>query len=140
MSVRAPVGPTNIADRECCIGRGLAAIRPRAIDGAFLFFNLRYIEKYIASLGSGSTKGALTCGYLKTYPIPMPSLDEQREIAAVFAALDRKEKAHGRKHAALTALFRTLLHQLMAAQLRVHDLNLSELDQEDKAEMPSGST
>src|SRR3972149_146891 len=41
MSVRAPVGPTNVANRECCIGRGLAAIRPRAIDGAFLFFNLR---------------------------------------------------------------------------------------------------
>ena len=29
MSVRAPVGPTNLAISECCIGRGLAAIRPR---------------------------------------------------------------------------------------------------------------
>lgn len=29
ISVRAPVGPTNIADQECCIGRGLAAIRPK---------------------------------------------------------------------------------------------------------------
>ena len=27
LSVRAPVGPTNIADMECCIGRGLAALR-----------------------------------------------------------------------------------------------------------------
>src|SRR5262245_25648177 len=36
ISVRAPVGPTNVADRECCIGRGLAAIRPRGIDGSFL--------------------------------------------------------------------------------------------------------
>jgi len=29
ISIRAPVGPTNIADEECCIGRGLAAIRPQ---------------------------------------------------------------------------------------------------------------
>ncbi len=32
-----------------------------------------------------------------------------------------------RKHAALSALFRTLLHQLMTAQLRVHDLDLEGL-------------
>ena len=28
ISVRAPVGPTNLASSECCIGRGLAAIKP----------------------------------------------------------------------------------------------------------------
>jgi type I restriction enzyme S subunit len=28
-SVRAPVGPTNIAKVDCCIGRGLSAIRPK---------------------------------------------------------------------------------------------------------------
>ena len=27
LSVRAPVGDTNIANQKCCIGRGLAAIR-----------------------------------------------------------------------------------------------------------------
>ena len=36
------------ADLKRCIGRGLAAIRPRTIDGGFLFFNLRYAEKLIA--------------------------------------------------------------------------------------------
>ena len=28
ISVRAPVGPTNVAGERCCIGRGLASIRP----------------------------------------------------------------------------------------------------------------
>ena len=32
------------------------------------------------------------------------------------------------EHAALTALFRTLLHQLMTAQLRVHGLDLPEVE------------
>src|SRR5213594_2561165 len=27
MTVRAPVGPVNLSPSECCIGRGLAAIR-----------------------------------------------------------------------------------------------------------------
>jgi hypothetical protein len=42
--------------------------------------------------------------------------------------VDRKLKLHERKHAALTALFRTLLHQLMTAQIRVHDLDLALLE------------
>jgi type I restriction enzyme S subunit len=82
----------------------------------------RYGHLRSISQAGGSTKGALTCGYLKTYPIPVPSLDEQHEIAGVFAALHRKEDVHERKHAALTALFRTLLHQLMTAQIRVNEL------------------
>lgn len=28
LSIRAPVGPTNVANQQCAIGRGLAAIRP----------------------------------------------------------------------------------------------------------------
>ena len=39
----------------------------------------------------------------------------------------KHEKHHRRKHTTLSALFRTLLHQLMTAQLRVHDLALPEL-------------
>jgi len=36
MSVRAPVGPVNLCAEKCCIGRGLAAIRP--IDNAVVSF------------------------------------------------------------------------------------------------------
>lgn len=91
------------------------------------FMQTRYEHLRSISQGGGSTKGALTCGFLKTYPIPVPSLDEQRKIAEVFATLDRKEKVHQRKHAALKDLFRTLLHELMMAQIRVDSLNLPEL-------------
>lgn len=39
ISVRAPVGPVNMADQKCCIGRGLTALRGRrALDPWFLFF------------------------------------------------------------------------------------------------------
>ena len=42
--------------------------------------------------------------------------------------LDEKRGIHERERVALTALFRTLLHQLMTAQIRVHDLHLSALE------------
>ena len=126
------LGNSALVSFESCINQHLAYAQftsPRVVPEFVLWFmQTRYEHLRSISQAGGSTKGALTCGYLKTYPIPVPPLDEQREIAGVFAALDRKEKVHERKHAALTALFRTLLHQLMTAQLRVHNLGLPELE------------
>ena len=65
-------------------------------------------------------------------------MEEQREIADVFAALDMKQKVHERKHAAITDLFRNLLHQLMTAQIRVNDLDLDEILPQSVAEIGDG--
>ena len=125
------LGNTALVFFETCINQHLAYAQfttPRVVPEFVLWFmQTRYDHLRSISQAGGSTKGALTCGYLKTYPVPVPALDEQHEIAAVFAALDWKEKVHQRKHTALTALFRTLLHQLMTAQIRIHALDLPEL-------------
>lgn len=78
--------------------------------------------------GGGSTKGALTCAFLRGVPIPCPpTLDEQREIVAVLDAIDRKIDLHRRKRALLDELFKALLHKLMTGEIRVSDLDLSAL-------------
>jgi len=120
MSVRAPVGPTNIADRECCIGRGLAAIRPRDIDGDFLFFNLRYIEKSIASLGSGSTFHAINKSQLASVEVNPHEfiLPEQRKIAEVLGMVQRAMEQQERLMALTAELKKTLLHKLFTEGLR----------------------
>ena len=67
---------------------------------------------------------------LRTFKVPVPSPAEIDEIAAVFTKIENKLDLYQRKHAALTDLFRTLLHQLMTARIRVHDLDLSFLTPE----------
>jgi type I restriction enzyme S subunit len=62
------------------------------------------------------------------FTIPLPDKRTQREVASAIETIERKHEQHQRKHAAFTALFRTLLHQLMTARLRVHDLDLPELE------------
>ncbi len=60
ISVRAPVGPTNVADIECCIGRGLAAIRcDKGAERNFVLSFLKLYEDEIAKMGAGSTFGAI---------------------------------------------------------------------------------
>lgn len=98
ISVRAPVGPTNVADTECCIGRGLAAIRPgKDEDRDFILAALRLYEPDLVNLGSGSTFSAINRDDLESIEIPLPPLPEQKRIAGILnehmAAVDRARVA-----------------------------------------------
>ncbi len=93
ISVRAPVGPTNLANERCCIGRGLAAIRCKQdIIPRFLLYALRAIEGDIANSvcdqGGGFT--AIKKSQLKAVKIPVPPLEEQRRIVARIEELIRR--------------------------------------------------
>jgi type I restriction enzyme S subunit len=128
------LGNSALVSFETCISQHLAYAQFHSLDTVpefvLWYFQTRYQHLRSVSQAGGSTKGALTCGYLKTYPVPMPLPEEQREIADMFTALEQKEQVHIRKRQTLTDLFRTLLHQLMIAQICVHDLDLSFLEQE----------
>lgn len=57
--------------------------------------------------------------------IPLPrDKGDQQEIARIISHVDGKQSRHQQKKSMLTDLFRTLLHQLMTAQIRVNDLDL----------------
>jgi type I restriction enzyme S subunit len=83
ISVRAPVGPTNLCREKSCIGRGLAAIRPRIEMGSLYFlYWLRYIEQEWDSKATGTTFKAISGSVLRTQEIPLPPLPEQHRIVA----------------------------------------------------------
>jgi len=88
ISVRAPVGPVNIAIEKCIIGRGLAAIRPLKVERMFLFYFLKSFEdKWI---GFGSTFDAIRKKELQNLPIPLPPLSEQKRIVAKLDETSRR--------------------------------------------------
>lgn len=92
MSVRAPVGSTNIANVQCCIGRGLAAIR-YAECYKYLFYHFRLIANELDKKGTGTTFRAISGDILKNTEIPLPPLAEQHRIVAkieeLFSRLDK---------------------------------------------------
>ena len=91
ISVRAPVGPTNICPQKSCIGRGLAAIRPLGgIDSFFILYLLRNFEDIVAGKSTGTTFGAITGDKLKTFEIPLPPLNEQKLIVSKLEELFTK--------------------------------------------------
>jgi len=90
ISVRAPVGPTNISPQKSCIGRGLAAIRAeKHTDTKYLLYFLRFYEPNLAEQGKGSTFSAVSRSDLEDICIPLPPLPEQQRIAEVLTRADR---------------------------------------------------
>ncbi len=59
---------------------------------------------------------------LKEKKIPLPPLDEQKKIALILSAVDEKIQAEEDKKKALEELFKSMLHYLMTAKIRVMDL------------------
>lgn len=94
LSVRAPVGPTNLANVKCCIGRGLSAIRYNFPDAyKYLYFYFKCIEPNLSKQGTGSTFKAISKKHVETLPFPLPPLPEQKRIVAkieeLFSDLDK---------------------------------------------------
>lgn len=83
--------------------------------------------------GGGSTKGALTCSFLRSLPIPLPSKPEQGEVVEVLDSIDRKIALHQQKRAVLEDLFKALLHKLMTGEIDVNDLDLQALSAHEPA-------
>jgi len=94
----------------------IQAIRATTINEYLLntFFYLD-LDPYI----SGTTRGKLNQGVLKSISIPLPPLAEQQEIVRILHRVDEKIQAEERHKEALVALFKTLLHHLMTARVRV---------------------
>ena len=106
ISIRAPVGPTNLCPVQSCIGRGLAAIRPHGgIPSKFVLYSLRATEQELRTNSTGTTFDAIRGDALRSHPIPLPPLPEQRRIVAEietqFARLDASVAALRRAQANL---------------------------------------
>ena len=122
ISVRAPVGPTNIASVKCCIGRGLASLRCLDIlDKDFLLTALRLNEQQISGQASGSTFSAITGKQLREFEIPLPSLNEQKRIITILnkqiAAVESAKKAAEEQLMRIEAMTFALTHRAFSGDL-----------------------
>ena len=87
ISVRAPIGDMNIANEDCCIGRGLAAIRLNKsdiVDINYLYHYLSATVEFLQEQGTGSTFKAINKTTLGGIEIPCPSIEKQKNIAKLI--------------------------------------------------------
>lgn len=130
LSVRAPVGALNIADREYCIGRGLCSIvtNKNITHNLFIWYYLQFSINNLINLSQGSTFEAISSRELKNYFLPLPPLPEQQRIAEILSQIDNtieKEEAYKQK---LEHIKKGLMEDLLTGKVRVNKL----IKEEDK--------
>ena len=93
MSVRAPVGPVNIANVNCCIGRGLCSID--AVKGLtnneFIYNALNAMQDEISRKGNGSTFNAINKDDVYKLRIPNAPINEQDEFSEFVKLIDKSK-------------------------------------------------
>ena len=88
-----------------------------------------YGKAYFLSVAHKTTNLAcINTTKLKGFPVLIPTREEQEEIVLSLDSTDNKLMNFQKRKVLLSDLFSTLLHQLMTAQLRVHDLDLFILE------------
>ena len=77
-------GTVSITEIEATINQHVAFITPRTKNllANFLhdWLNANYYQIRHVSADWGSTKAAITCGDVRSYPLPLPPINEQKEI------------------------------------------------------------
>lgn len=122
ISVRAPVGPTNLCNQKSCIGRGLAAIRSRNNgESLFVLYFLRFIEKAISEIGQGSTFGAIKRSDIEAISFPFLPLTTQQRIAIELrdkiASVEKLKAAIEKELEAIKALPQVVLRKAFRGEL-----------------------
>lgn len=131
LSVRAPVGPTNLSPGRVCIGRGLTAIRPSEIlNLKYLLHYFRYFEAQLQQKGTGTTFKAITQDVVRNLEIPIFSLEEQERIVTrieeLFSELDNGVETL-RKTKQQLAVYRQAVYFSVINSYEGNDIYLSDL-------------
>jgi type I restriction enzyme S subunit len=111
--VRAPVGAVNIADRNYCIGRGLAAIRIREIKQSLAGEVIARQSLALRRVAQGTTFEAINKENLLSLVLTLPPKSEWLQIAAILDALDTAIHETEAIIAKLKAIKQGMLHDLL---------------------------
>ena len=125
--ILAKTVPVALAEVPMAINQDMKAIVPGAkLRSDFLLYALEaFRENLFKKVGrSGHGTCTLMGHEVAAFKIPLPDLNTQEEIARALALVDTKSSSARAKQSALQDLFRTLLHDLMTAKVRVSHLDL----------------
>lgn len=122
VSVRAPVGRTNLASESLCLGRGVAGARAKDGRQATLFHLLRSVDSVWTPFeAEGTIFGSINKAQLESVAIPCVRNDQQDRLEEQLAGLEARIAAALRETVILAATRDSLLPLLMSGKVRVKD-------------------
>ena len=91
-------------------------------DVLFTYYFLHTLK--LKRFDTGTSNPTLNRNLVHALNVGVPQRQEQCEIAGILKTVDRKIDIHESKKRSLQELFKTTLHKLMTAQIRINDLDI----------------
>jgi type I restriction enzyme, S subunit len=135
----APVGPVARVpgSPRVCLGQRTVLLRPNpeVVDGDYLLYTLQSpsSQRALLALAEGSTVVHLNVADVRSFPLSLPSVDEQARVAGVLRTLDDKIDCNRR--------LASLLEETVAAVFRarfVDFVGVEEFDESQLGAIPGG--
>lgn len=122
LSVRAPVGDINIANNDCCIGRGLAAMNSKEGFDVFLFYVMKYFKTIFERRNSeGTTFGSITKNDLHSLQLSYPPSSILKKYDVIISNYNKMIFERCQENEKLTKLRDFLLPMLMNGQVTIKE-------------------
>ena len=128
----ATCGTVNVTPPRAFITNNAMVVTPKRskrLSKSYLAYAL--MNSDLSSTVTGTGQPQITKATLSLYPIPLPPVSEQREIARMLQAVHEKIRAEEGRKQALEALFKTLLHDLMTAKRRLPKEFIAQFNEGD---------
>ena len=127
MSVRAPVGDTNIANEDCCIGRGLAAIHSNDRHQSFIHYTVLFLRSKLDVFnGEGTVFGCINRDALNNMEVIIPSKIDLDKFEKIVTTMDTDIFNRSEENDRLKNIRDTLLPKLMNGEIETNSNIISK--------------
>ena len=120
LSVRAPVGDINIATQRCCIGRGVASIKSKTDDNAYMYCCLKELRPQLDQYnGEGTVFGSINRKELEGLALCIPQYEIISKFNDIILGTDKQMLNLFQQTQTLATLRDTLLPKLMNGEIKL---------------------
>ena len=120
MSVRAPVGDLNIANEDCCIGRGLAAIHSKNNHQSFVHYTVVTLRPQLDVFnGEGTVFGCINRDALNNMEVIIPSKTDLDKFEQIVSTFDTEIFNRSEENDRLKNIRDTLLPKLITGGIEI---------------------
>ncbi len=124
--IRPYLNKVWLADRDGFCSTDIIRIVPINSDISFLKYILlsHVFVKFATSKSTGTKMPRVKWNAIASFKLALPPLPIQQQIAAILSEIDFKIVTEENKKKALDELFKSMLHNLMTAKIRVNNLEI----------------
>ncbi len=108
-TIFATLGEVGILDIEACTNQAIAGITvrdPLKVQTEYLYYYLKSKKNYVNEIGRGVAQNNINMSILRNFSVPMPKIEEQKEIVSILGKAETIISARKQQLSALDDLIK----------------------------------